>query len=367
MPEQFPAECWLPPTRPSPSGPRLRPRDDRRDLPLVTLDPPGSPRPRPGRARRAPSRPATGSGTRSPTSPPSWPTGDAVDVEARRRGVTLYRPDRRTPLLPGGARRGRGQPAARRRPSGAAVAHRPRRRRRRSGPRVRAGHWCAAGRSSRTTPVQVELDAGRADGALVLLRTSRPAPPGARAGAGRGQPEPPRAAGRVAADGRYRLDVPGAAAGRGVERPDLAAHRHGGGPHHARRRGRAAADDAAARRRRRSPPSAAAPRTLGVPWPDGVRVRGVRARASTGRVRPGAALLNQAARALRGAGYRAFDGDAPDGDAARHFAVAAPVRPRDRPAAAAGRPLRQRGRGRAVRRARAAGRGAGRARRASRR
>ena len=43
----------------------------------------------------------------------------------------------------------------------------------------------------------------------------------------------------VLEDGRYRLQFRPALAGRGLERPDLAAHRHGRGRHHARRPGRA--------------------------------------------------------------------------------------------------------------------------------
>lgn len=77
-------------------------RDDRRDLPLVTLDPPGSQdldqafaiEPLgPGRAGwRVWYAIADVAAFVAP--------GGAVDTEARRRGVTLYLPDRRAPLHP---------------------------------------------------------------------------------------------------------------------------------------------------------------------------------------------------------------------------------------------------------------------------
>ena len=40
--------------------------------------------------------------------------GGAVDAETRRRGQTIYAPDKRTPLHPHRAERGRSQPAGRR-------------------------------------------------------------------------------------------------------------------------------------------------------------------------------------------------------------------------------------------------------------
>ena len=75
-------------------------RDDKRDLPLVTLDPPGA---RDLDQAFALDRAGDGRWT-------VWyaiadvasfvPAGGPVDVEARRRGVTLYLPDGRAPLHP---------------------------------------------------------------------------------------------------------------------------------------------------------------------------------------------------------------------------------------------------------------------------
>jgi exoribonuclease R len=64
-------------------------------------------------------------------------------------------------------------------------------------------------------------------------------------------------------------------------------------------------------------------KTLGVPWPDGAPSAAV-VRSVDRNTAEGAALVTQAARALRGAGYYAFDGTAPTGDKRRHSAVAAP-------------------------------------------
>ena len=75
--------------------------------------------------------------------------GDPVDVEARRRGMTLYAPDHRTPLHPPAAQRGRGQPAARPGPAGRCCGRiRPRRPGQADRGRRAAARWCAAAASS---------------------------------------------------------------------------------------------------------------------------------------------------------------------------------------------------------------------------
>ncbi len=74
----------------------------------------------------------------------------------------------------------------------------------------------------------------------------------------------------------------------------------------------------------------AAARSLGVPWPDGASVGAVVAGADPASPR-GAAFLDQAAELLRGAGYTAFDGAAPEetghgGVGAPYAHVTAPLR-----------------------------------------
>ena len=92
---------------------------------------------------------------------------------------------------------------------------------------------------------------------------------------------------------------------------------------------------------------------LGVTWPDGPSTGPTRRSCAV--LDPdsavGAALLNSAARALRGAGYVAFGpgvGPAPEGEAAPPQRRGRAIRPRHRAAAAARRPVRRRGRPRRV-------------------
>ena len=93
----------------APAGRRGRRRSPgRRDVRLVTIDPPGA-----GTSTR-PTEPsgggaATGSTTPSPTWPRSCPAGGALDSRVVPRRHALYLPDGRAPLYPAGA--GRGRPA----------------------------------------------------------------------------------------------------------------------------------------------------------------------------------------------------------------------------------------------------------------
>ena len=86
---------------------------------------------------------------------------------------------------------------------------------------------------------------------------------------------------------------------------------------------------------------------LGRPWPRGHRATPSSSGRSTAAITADAALLHQAARALGGAGYLSFDtATTPSKRAQLHSAVAAPYAPCHRAAAPAGRPVRQRDRSR---------------------
>ena len=97
VPEEFPAEVLAEAARRATEPPL--PELDATDVPLVTLDPPGS-----RDLDQAVHLAALGTGFRV-----SYPIADvggfvrpggAIDAEARRRGQTLYSPDKRTPLHP---------------------------------------------------------------------------------------------------------------------------------------------------------------------------------------------------------------------------------------------------------------------------
>ena len=170
--------------------------------------------------------------------------------------------------------------------------------------------------------VQAAIDAGTDDERFLLLREigeRRIAQERARGGASLPMPEQ-----QVTRTRRRRLHprVPTAGAGRGVERPGLAAHRHGRRHDDARRRRRRAAHHARARRRRRSTRfRRAGARRWAPTWaedlPYGEFVRGL------DRTNPRhLALIHEATALFRGAGYTAFDGELPE--QREHAAVAAP-------------------------------------------
>lgn len=332
VPGAFPAMAVPPPTEAE--------RDDRRDLPLVTLDPPGA---RDLDQAFALERRDGGGGWRV------WyaiadvaafvADGSPVDVEARRRGVTLYLPDGRAPLHPPALSEdaasllpGVDRPALLWRlevdSSGALTSGRVRR------------SWVRSREQLDYPAMQAALDAGAAPPSIGLLRdcgTDLLAAEEARGGVSLPLPEQ---AVEEGPDGRFKL----------VWREPLPVE--GWNAQLSLLCGRAAAnlmlqggvgllrtlppfdDRAVAELRRRA-------KALGVSWPASQSGSGSGSRSGSGSgsypafVRSldpstvvGAALLNTAARALRGAGYLAFGpgvGEPPARGSAegRHSAVAA--------------------------------------------
>jgi exoribonuclease R len=294
-------------------------RVDRTALPLVTIDPPGS---RDldqavGVERRR------GGGIRV------WyaiadvaafvAPGDPVDVEAHRRGVTLYGPDRRVPLHPSELSEG----AASLLPGG----DRP------------ALLWCIdldSGGAPATTrleraavrsraqltyaEVAEAVRAGTADGALVLLREVgelRLAAEAARGGVSLPLPDQVVTPG---ADGDLHLSFDAPVPSEdwnaqvsllaGIEAARIMVEGRVG-----LLRTLPPADERDLARLRRSAEA------LGVAWPAGAGYPAF-VRSLDPASPADAALLVQASRVLRGAGYTGFDGDLPA--AHRHSAVAAP-------------------------------------------
>ena len=313
---------------------------DRTDLPFVTIDPPTS-----RDLDQAVHLARRGDGYRVHYAIADVAAfvrpGGALEAETWRRGQTVYLPDGKVPLHPTVLSEGAASllPDVDRAAvlwtidldaAGDTVDV-----------RRASGRGCAAGPSS-TTPA--------------CRPTSTPAPP----------PEPiallPEIGALLVARGlRPRRDQP-AAAGAG----DRAATTTAGGwccarrlpveeynaqislltgmaaaAAHARRRGRAAAHDAARRGRTRSTGCGRPPARCGIDWPDGDAGR---ARSSPRSTRPTRAAPRSSTRppsCMRGAGYTAFDGAAPEQPA--HGARRRPVRPRDGAAAPPGRPVRHRG------------------------
>ena len=294
-------------------------RSDRRDLELRTLDPPGSmdldqafaiePRPHGGwRVWYAIADVAA-----------FVAAGDPIDVEARKRGATLYSPDLRTPMHPNVL----GEGAASLLPGedrpallwcidlddAGAVDGEP-----------RVSRAIVRSRSAHDYPtVQRALDGGSAESAFVLLREvglARQRHEHARGGVSLNLPEQIV----VHEHDVYRLAhrTPLAVEGWNAQVSLLA--------------GMAAAalmiDGGVGLLRTLPPPEPElferlhrSATSLGVDWPAGAPYADL-VRSIDASTAKGAALLHQAARALRGAGYVAFDGVAP---AERtHAAVAAP-------------------------------------------
>ncbi|AEI10725.1 ribonuclease II [Cellulomonas gilvus ATCC 13127] len=99
VPADFPAAVRAEAAERAAAGPADAPRDDARDVPLLTIDPPGS-----MDLDQALHIERRGDGFRvryAIADVASWVTpGGAVDGEARARVTTLYAPDGRTPLHP---------------------------------------------------------------------------------------------------------------------------------------------------------------------------------------------------------------------------------------------------------------------------
>ncbi|PTL58219.1 RNB domain-containing ribonuclease [Paraconexibacter algicola] len=295
------------------------PARDLTDVPFFTIDPPGS-----MDLDQAMALERDGDGHRVQYAIADVPAfvalGSPLDAEARRRGVTIYAPDGRTPLHPpvlsedaASLLPDRERPAfvwdlrldGRGVVTSATVA--------RARVRSRARHDYAS--------VQATLDAGGAPEELVLLREigeRRIALERERGGA-----ELPMPAQEIEEhDGRYAL----------VYRPQVPVEDHNA--QISLMTGSAAAqlmlDGGIGILRTMPPPAEEAvgqlrrqARALGVAWPDGV-AHGAFLR-SLDLARPEhVAIVHAARRLFRGAAYTAFDGTAPTGDDARHAGVAAP-------------------------------------------
>ena len=150
--------------------------------------------------------------------------GDPVDLEAHRRGQTLYGADSRVPLHPTVISEGGGSLLPDQVRPGAAVDDHGWTARARAPTSRSSGRWCAAAPSSTTRASSRQIDDGSADESLMLLkevgelRLKREA---ARGGVSLPLPEQEV---DTAGDG-VGAGVPRPAAGRGVERADVAAHR----------------------------------------------------------------------------------------------------------------------------------------------
>jgi exoribonuclease R len=316
VPGDFPADVLAEAAAVAARGPSLPTASDRRDLPLVSIDPPGS-----RDLDQAYFAERRTGGYRV------WyaiadvaafvAPGGALDREARRRGVTLYLPDHRTPLhpdtlgegaaslLPGEDRQallwridldGDGMPV------GDASLERA----------------TVRNRAALSYPeVQASLDGGTADEPLVLLREIgrlREAREVDRGGVSLRLPTQEV----VVRDGRADLayDAPFPVEGWNAEISLLAGIVAAG----------MMLDGHVGILRTLPPPdeqgldglrhSAAA---LGVAWPSTMRYPDFVRRLDPA-TPVGAALLQRAARTLRGAGYTSFDGPSPDQPA--HAAVA---------------------------------------------
>ncbi len=99
MPAPAEAAAAVAAATPLAPAPGAAPHADRREIPLVTIDPPGS---MDLDQAVAITRGATGPLVRYAIADvaAAVPEGGPIDAEARRRGVTVYMPDGRTPLYP---------------------------------------------------------------------------------------------------------------------------------------------------------------------------------------------------------------------------------------------------------------------------
>jgi exoribonuclease R len=323
--EDFPADV-LAEARRAAGAPRL-PDEDGTGLPLVTLDPPGS-----RDLDQAVHLAARGDGFRvsyAIADVGAFVTpGGALDAEARRRGQTIYSPDRRTPLHPPVLGEGAASLLAdQERPAvlwtidldaaGEVTAVDVRRARVRS--RAQLDY----------ASVQARADAGTLPEPLALLpRVGRLLEQQA---AGRGAIElgTPEQEVTAGPDGGWTL----------VLRGDLPVE--GWNAQISLLTGRCAARlmlDGGVGLLRTLPPAPAADvdrlrtvaRALGVPWPDGA-APGAVVGALDPAVPRDAAFLQEAARLLRGAGYTPFDGTPPAepghaGIGAPYAHVTAPLR-----------------------------------------
>ena len=261
----------------------------------------------------------------------------------RRRGQTVYLPDGSVPLHPPRAVRRRREPAAGRAAGRRAVAHRSRRRRRAGRRSTCGGRWSGlAGTARLRDACRPTVDAGAIHPAIAALPEVGPLRRALAVRRGAIELElPEQEVVRAAPTGGWTVQVRQAHARRGLERRDLAAHRHRPRRGSCSTRGSACCAPC--------PPPIPTPSTalrevaqrLGIDWPAG-RHRGRAAVRAAPRHAAALALRRAATSLLRGAGYTAFDtadGAPPPADAGTRGHRGA-VRARHRAAAAAGRPVR---------------------------
>ncbi len=341
IPADFPPEVVAAAERAA-AAPRL-PELDRTDLELVTIDPPGSRDL--DQALHIARRPGGGYVVSYAIADVAAfvTAGDPVDLEAHRRGTTLYAPDRRTPLHPPVLSEGAAsllpdqvRPAllwtvsldAKGRTTDAVVTR----------ALVRSREQLDYDQA------QAEIDGGSPRESLALLKEVgqwREQRERERGGVSLQIPEQ-----EIQPDGdRWHLVFRAPLPVEGWNAQISLAHRHGGSPHHALRAGRHPADHAAGRPRLGAP---AAPDRQGAAHQLAGRARLSRVRPQPG-PDPGrpcrdAQRLHRVVprRGLPGVQWRRSRGSGARGPGQR-------LRARDRAAAPAGRPLRRRVLRRAVR------------------
>ena len=301
------------------AGPSVRADLDLRDVPFLTIDPPGS---MDLDQALALARTPSGFVVRYAIADVAAfvRPGGAIDREARERVVTIYLPDRRAPLHPPALSEGAASllPDQDRQalvwtieldPSATPTS-------------VRVVRAMVRSRARFTyEEVQQRIDGGTAEEPLLLLQDiGRLREEAEAARGGVSLPLPDQQV--VELDGRYHLTyrAPLATEGWNAQLSLLA--------------GLSAArlmlDHGIGVLRTLPPPSRQtieslrlSARALGISWPPhGAYPDLIRSLDAT--IPAHAALLTHAARLFRGAGYLTFDGDAPAGDEAEHAAVAAP-------------------------------------------
>ena len=320
IPEAFPPEVLAEVDEVVRRGPEPVATTDLRDVPFLTIDPPGS-----MDLDQALWLERDGAGYRFRYAIADVAAfvrpGGAIDAEARRRVVTIYLPDHNTPLHPPALSEGAGSLL----PDGERQAQVWTIRLDAEAQPVDVRIERALVRSRRRLhygEAQAEIDAGGdPDGPLALLRevgTRRQEAEIARGGVSLPIPDQ-----QVAEeDGRYRLEfrAPVPSEGWNAQLSLLAGMcaadlMVAGGVGVLRTLPTPSPDTVATLRLRA--------KALGVAWPDGGAYADVIRSLDPSRPNE-AALLSQSARLFRGAGYVGFDGEAPAAEARLHAAVAAP-------------------------------------------